>query len=54
MAAGDGRRSEDAEIKKSFDAVRYAIDNNEKTMTLSVGQLTTGVTIPEWIAAGSA
>ena len=50
VAAGDGRLSEDAEIKKSFDAVRYAIDNNEKTITLSVGQLTTGVTIPEWTA----
>lgn len=50
VAAGDGRLSEDAEIKKSFDAVRYAIDNNEKTLTLSVGQLTTGVTIPEWTA----
>ncbi len=50
VAAGDGRLSEDAEIKKSFEAVRHAIDHNEKTITLSVGQLTTGVTIPEWTA----
>lgn len=50
LAAGDGRLEENEEIKKSFDKVRDAIDNNEKTITLSVGQLTTGVTIPEWSA----
>ncbi len=52
VAAGDGRMSEDAERQKAFDAVRNAIDieKKEKTITLSVGQLTTGVTIPEWTA----
>ncbi len=50
LAAGDGRLSDDEETKKSFDKVREAIDNNERTITLSVGQLTTGITIPEWSA----
>lgn len=50
LAAGDGRLSEEEEIKKSFDKVRDAVENNEKTITISVGQLTTGVTIPEWTA----
>lgn len=36
--------------KKSFDKVREAIKENEFTITLSCGQLTTGVTIPEWTA----
>lgn len=38
------------ETEKSFDKVTKAIAENEKTITLSVGQLTTGVTIPEWTA----
>lgn len=50
LAAGDGKLTEDEETKKSFDKVVDAIKNNEKTITLSVGQLTTGVTIPEWTA----
>ena len=48
LAAGDGRLSEDAEIVNSYNKVKDAIKNNDKTITLSVGQLTTGVTIPEW------
>lgn len=50
LAAGDGRVDDDGENEKSFDKVRKAIAENEKTITLSVGQLTTGVTIPEWTA----
>ncbi|MCU0082990.1 DEAD/DEAH box helicase family protein [Streptococcus danieliae] len=52
LAAGDGRMSEeDDRVKlKALDAVREAIQTNDKTITLSVGQLTTGVTIPEWSA----
>ncbi len=50
IAAGDGRLSEEDEIKNSYDKVREAIDNHDKTITLSVGQLTTGITIPEWTA----
>ena len=50
LAAGDGRLNEDEEIKKSYDKVIEAIDQYDKTITLSVGQLTTGITIPEWTA----
>lgn len=50
LAAGDGRLDDESEIKKSFDKVTQAISQYEKTITLSVGQLTTGVTIPEWTA----
>ncbi|MGT2799967.1 DEAD/DEAH box helicase family protein [Streptococcus marmotae] len=52
LAAGDGKMSEDDDRAKlkSLDAVRKAIQSNDKTITLSVGQLTTGVTIPEWSA----
>jgi len=50
LCAGDGKLSEDEEREKSFDKVVEAIRTNEKTITLTVGQLTTGVTIPEWTA----
>ena len=50
LAAGDGKISPDAENIKSFEKVNKAIATYEKTITLSVGQLTTGVTIPEWTA----
>ena len=55
LAAGDGVMgdsgiSSEEEYKKSYDKVVDAIKNYEKTITLSVGQLTTGVTIPEWTA----
>lgn len=61
LAAGDGisvdkdtnLEEEGQDYKKnekSFDKVKKAISENEKTITLSVGQLTTGITIPEWSA----
>lgn len=56
LAAGDGRSDEadPASIGKSLEKVREAIAAAEacggKTITLSVGQLTTGVTVPEWTA----
>jgi len=55
IAAGDGKDlNEEAEDfvsnEKSYDKVRKAIKENEYTITISVGQLTTGVTIPEWTA----
>ena len=50
LAAGDGRLDDDEENEKSFDKVKKAIAAHDKTITLSVGQLTTGVTIPEWTA----
>lgn len=50
LAAGDGKLDDDEENEKSFDKVTKAINKYNKTITLSVGQLTTGVTIPEWTA----
>lgn len=57
LAAGDGRSEDDSDTvtsAKSFDKVHAAIAKAEKTggktITLSVGQLTTGVTVPEWTA----
>lgn len=50
LAAGDGKLSEEEENTKSYDKVVKAIEENDKTITLSVGQLTTGITIPEWTA----
>lgn len=48
LAAGDGK-IDDVEVDdKAFDRVTKAIKNHEKTITLSVGQLTVGVTIPAW------
>lgn len=44
LAAGDD------ENEKSLDKVRRAIKDHDRTITLSVGQLTTGVTVPEWTA----
>ena len=58
LAAGDGKLDEegdssddktiDSNIKSSLLKVKDAIRNYDKTITLSVGQLTTGITIPEW------
>ncbi|MCC8106392.1 MAG: restriction endonuclease [Clostridiales bacterium] len=50
LAAGDGKLDDDDENEKSYDKVVRAIAEHDKTITLSVGQLTTGVTIPEWTA----
>lgn len=57
LAAGDGKNGDDTDVVavgKSLDKVRAAIaeaeTNSGKTITLSVGQLTTGVTVPEWTA----
>ena len=48
LAAGDGRIDDNVETINAYNKVKDAIKNNDKTITLSVGQLTTGVTIPEW------
>lgn len=58
LAAGDGKSADDdsdlVAVGKSLDKVRSAIAQAEatdgRTITLSVGQLTTGVTVPEWTA----
>ena len=38
----------DTETVKAYNRVKTAIQKHARTITLSVGQLTTGVTIPEW------
>lgn len=49
LAAGDGKIDDDeTAYQRSYDKVVEKIKNHEKTITLTVGQLTTGVTIPEW------
>lgn len=53
VAAGDGKTDNDEiiEDESSLLRVRKAIaEHPQGTITLSVGQLTTGVTIPEWTA----
>ncbi len=50
LAAGDGRLDDDDENEESLARVRKAIETHDRTITLSVGQLTTGVTVPEWTA----
>ena len=48
LAAGDGKLGTEEENESSYDKVKAAIEEYDKTITLSVGQLTVGVTIPEW------
>lgn len=52
LAAGDGKNNDSDEQASgsSLEKVRQAIKNGKKTITLSVGQLTTGITVPEWTA----
>ena len=48
VAAGDGNQDDDDANQKALDRVRKAIREHDKTITISVGQLTTGITVPEW------
>lgn len=48
VAAGDGRSQDDEQVANAFEQVKAAIANYSKTITITVGQLTVGVTIPEW------
>lgn len=48
LAAGDGKLDDNDETVKAYNKVKEAIKTHDKTITLSIGQLTTGVTIPEW------
>jgi hypothetical protein len=55
VAAGNGESFEEetSDIKgneSSFEKVKKAIREHDKTITLSCGQLTTGVTVKEWTA----
>lgn len=47
LAVGDAK-NEDMPNLKALEQVRKAIRENPKTITLTVGQLTVGITIPEW------
>lgn len=50
LAAGDGKVDDVKANEDSLARVRKAIAEHDRTITLSVGQLTTGVTVPEWTA----
>lgn len=50
LAAGNGSIYDVKETEKALDRVKKAIGNYDHTITISVGQLTTGVTVPEWSA----
>ena len=50
LAAGDGKTEDEETVDNPYKEVTQAISTNLKTITLSVGKLTTGVTIPEWSA----
>lgn len=58
LAAGDGRLDDDQldenqldkANEKAFNKVKEATQKYDKTITLSVGQLTTGVTVKPWSA----
>ena len=48
LAAGDGKLDDQKVSDEAIARVRKAIAENDKTITLSVGQLTVGITSPEW------
>jgi superfamily II DNA or RNA helicase len=50
VAAGDGKIEDGDTVDDAFLKVKDAIAKYDRTITISVGQLTTGVTIPEWSA----
>ena len=50
LAAGDGKIDDADANEDSLIKVKNAIATHDRTITLSVGQLTTGVTVPEWTA----
>lgn len=49
-ATGDGSSNDNAKNRTVLKQVTDAIAENDKTITLTVGQLTVGVTVPEWTA----
>jgi hypothetical protein len=48
--AGEGDKYEEEHAKDALELVRSTIKNNNYSITLSCGKLTTGVTVPEWTA----
>lgn len=48
--AGEGDKYEEEHTKDALELVRSTIKNNQYSITLSCGKLTTGVTVKEWTA----
>ena len=48
--AGEGDKFEEEKSQDALELVRNTIKNNEYSITLSCGKLTTGVTVKEWTA----
>jgi hypothetical protein len=48
--AGEGDKYEEEHAKDALELVRSTIKNNQYSITLSCGKLTTGVTVKEWTA----
>ena len=48
--AGEGDKYEEEHSKDALELVRETIKNNDYSITLSCGKLTTGVTVKEWTA----
>ncbi|WP_311564592.1 Eco57I restriction-modification methylase domain-containing protein [Peptoniphilus duerdenii] len=48
--AGEGDKYEEENSKDALELVRNTIKNNQYSITLSCGKLTTGVTVKEWTA----
>ena len=48
--AGEGDKFEEEHSKDALELVRKTIENNDYSITLSCGKLTTGVTVKEWTA----
>jgi len=48
--AGEGDKYEEEKSQDALELVRSTIKNNEYSITLSCGKLTTGVTVKEWTA----
>lgn len=48
--AGEGDKYEEEHSKDALELVRKTIENNDYSITLSCGKLTTGVTVKEWTA----
>ena len=46
--AGDNIKTIEKQEKDALERVKQAIKNHDRTITLSCGRLTTGVSVPEW------
>lgn len=46
--AGEGDHDEETHFQNALNYVRKTIENNDRSITISCGRLTTGVTVKEW------